>query len=113
VTHGNRDPVTLRRAADQPTPVWSGRGLAGGEACGRRAWSADPSQVGRPAGAGPVRRYLRRLGVPELNIAQYVAEARRGGPVTVSFGSNNKGVMPPLRLYCPGGSEFELTSPMS
>jgi hypothetical protein len=57
---------------------------------------------------GPVRRYLRRMGVAEHVIGRYVAKARRGQ--TVSIGSGREGSeIPPLRLRCPDGLGFELT----
>jgi hypothetical protein len=61
----------------------------------------------------PVRRYLAKLGIRERDITQYVDEARQGRPVTVSLGNMDGGLIPPLRLRCRGGSDFELTSPTS
>jgi hypothetical protein len=61
------------------------------------------------AGEGRVREYLRRLGMPEADISIYLDEARRGpGPATFSFGTDDEGLIPQLRLSCEG-SEFVLT----
>ena len=61
----------------------------------------------------PVRRYLRRMGIAERVITRYVDKARGGTPVTISFGRDEDGEIPPLRLRCPDGLGFELTSPAS
>jgi hypothetical protein len=49
------------------------------------------------------------MGMPEPDIDVCVERARQGGPVIVGFGTDDEGVIPPLQLCCPGGSEFELT----
>ena len=61
----------------------------------------------------PVQRYLRRMGITERVITRYVEKAREGKPVTISFGRDQEGKIPPLRLRCPDGLGFELTSPAS
>jgi hypothetical protein len=61
------------------------------------------------AGAEPVRQYLRGLGMPEPDIDVYLDEARRGpGPATFSFGTQDEGLIPQLRLEF-AGSEFVLS----
>jgi hypothetical protein len=59
----------------------------------------------------PVRRYLRRMGIAERVITRYVESAVQGDSVTISFGRDDGGEIPPLRLRCPDGLGFELTSP--
>jgi hypothetical protein len=58
----------------------------------------------------PVRRYLRRVGIHEPDITQYIEAARQGRSVTVSLGCDDEGELPSLRLSCADGA-FELTSP--
>jgi hypothetical protein len=61
------------------------------------------------AGEEPVREYLHRLGMPEPDINVYLDEARRGpGPATFSFGTDDEGLIPQLRLSHEG-SGFVLT----
>jgi hypothetical protein len=61
------------------------------------------------AGEEQVRQYLRGLGMPEPDVSVYVDEARRGpGPATFSFGTDDEGLIPQLRLSCEG-SQFILT----
>ena len=61
------------------------------------------------AGEEPVRQYLRRLGMPEADISVYLDEARRGpGPAAFSFGTDDEGLIPQLRLDCEG-QEFVLS----
>jgi hypothetical protein len=59
---------------------------------------------------GPVRRYLRRMGMAERVISRYVEDAEQGVLVTIGFSSDADGVIPPLRLQCYNGPGFELTS---
>jgi hypothetical protein len=59
----------------------------------------------------PVRRYVRRMGIAESVITRYVENAAQGDPVTISFGRDDDGEIPLLRLSCPDGLGFELTSP--
>jgi hypothetical protein len=59
----------------------------------------------------PVRRYLRRMGICEFDITQYVAWAQSGEAVSISFGTDGEGATPPLRLRCPDRLAFELTAP--
>jgi hypothetical protein len=40
-----------------------------------------------------------------------VEKAEQGGSVTIRFGSDGDGEIPPLRLRCPDGLGFELTAP--
>jgi hypothetical protein len=61
------------------------------------------------AGEEPVRRYLHGLGMPEPDIDVYLDEARRGpGPATFSFGTEDEGLIPQLRLDFEG-SQFVLS----
>jgi hypothetical protein len=57
---------------------------------------------------GPVRRYLRRMGLAEHVITRCVAKAERGQTVSIGSGHGGSGI-PPLRLRCPDGLGFELT----
>jgi hypothetical protein len=59
----------------------------------------------------PVRRFLRRMGMAERVITRYVEKAEQGDSVTIRFGRDDDGEAPPLRLRCPDGLGFELTSP--
>jgi hypothetical protein len=59
----------------------------------------------------PVRRYLRRMGIAERVITRYPERAGHGDSVAIGFGRDDVGEIPPLRLRCPDGLGFELTSP--
>jgi hypothetical protein len=59
----------------------------------------------------PVRGYLRRMGITECVITWHVEKAEQGDSVTISFGGDSDGEIPPLRLRCPDGLGFELTVP--
>jgi hypothetical protein len=51
------------------------------------------------------------MGIAERVITRYVESAVQGDSVTISFGRDDGGEIPPLRLRCPDGLGFELTSP--
>ncbi len=56
-----------------------------------------------------MRRFLRRPGMPEVDISLYLDEARKGpGPATFSFGTDDEGLIPEFRLSCET-SDFVLT----
>jgi hypothetical protein len=51
------------------------------------------------------------MGMAEHIISGYVEKAGQGGSVTISFGRDADGEIPPLRLRCPDGLGYELTAP--
>jgi hypothetical protein len=58
---------------------------------------------------GPVRRYLRRMGLAEQAITRYVSKAARGQTVAIGLGRDDEREIQSLRLRCPDGLGFELT----
>jgi hypothetical protein len=66
------------------------------------------------AGEDQVRQYLRSLGMPEPNISVYVEKARHGpGPAIFSFGTDDEGLIPQLRLSCEGSQLVLTHEPLS
>jgi hypothetical protein len=61
------------------------------------------------AGEEPVRQFLGRIGMPEVDITLYLDEARKQpGPTVFSFGTEDEGLIPEFRLTCEGHDGFVL-----